>query len=154
LQRFDEARQTVQQTQARKLDSFVLHDALYALAFIGDDPSAMTEQQQWFAGKPEENIWFLLASDTEAYAGHLSKAQESTKRSVDSSIRADRKENGAIALENSPLREAAFGNLNHAKQAAAGGLNLMPTSQGVAVEAALAYAMGVIRHGRNLSRKT
>jgi DNA-binding winged helix-turn-helix (wHTH) protein/tetratricopeptide (TPR) repeat protein len=143
LQRFDEARQTVRHTQTRKLDSFVLHDALYALAFIGDDPSAMTEQQQWFAGKPEENIGFLLASDTDAYAGHLSKAQEFTKRSVDSAIRADRKENGAIALENSALREAAFGNLNHAKQAATEGLNLMPMSQGVAVEAALAYAMGV-----------
>ena len=142
LQRFDEARQTMRQAQARKLDNLVIHDALYALAFIGDDPSAMTEQQQRFAGKPEENIGFLLASDTEAYAGHLSKAQEFTKRSVDSAIRADRKENGAIALENSALREAAFGNLNHAKQAAAGGLNLMPTSQGVAVEAALAYAMG------------
>ena len=142
LQRFDEARQTIKQAQARKLDSFVLHDALYALAFIGDDPSAMTERQQWFAGKPEENIGFLLASDTEAYAGHLSKAQEFTKRSLDSAIRADRKENGAIALENSALREAAFGNLNPAKQAAAEGLNLLPTSQGVAVEAALAYAMG------------
>jgi eukaryotic-like serine/threonine-protein kinase len=142
LQRFDEARQAIQQAQARKLDSFVLHDALYALAFIGDDPSVMTERQQWFAGKPEENIGFLLASDTEAYAGHLSKAQEFTKRSLDSAIRADRKENGAIALENSALREAAFGNLNPAKQAAAEGLNLLPTSQGVAVEAALSYAMG------------
>jgi tetratricopeptide (TPR) repeat protein len=141
LQRFDEARQTIQQAQARKLDSLVLRDALYALAFIGDDPSGMTKQQQWFAGKPDENIGFLLASDTEAYAGHLSKAQEFTKRSVDSAIRADRKENGAIALENSALREAAFGNSNHAKQAAAEGLNLMPTSQGVTVEAALAYAM-------------
>jgi tetratricopeptide (TPR) repeat protein len=102
----------------------------------------VAEQQRWFAGKPEENIGFLLASDTEAYAGHLSNAQEFTKRSADSAIRADRKENGAIALENSALREAAFGNLNRAKQEAAEGLNLMPSSQGVAVEAALAYAMG------------
>jgi tetratricopeptide (TPR) repeat protein len=142
LQRFDEARQMAQRAKARKLDNLVIHDALYALAFIGNDPSAMTEQQRWFAGRPEENIWFLLASDTEAYAGHLSKARELTRRSADSAIRADRKENGAIALENSALREAAFGNLNRAKQAAAEGLNLMPTSQGVAVEAALAYAMG------------
>jgi DNA-binding winged helix-turn-helix (wHTH) protein/tetratricopeptide (TPR) repeat protein len=142
LQRFDEARQMAQRAKARKLDNLVIHDALYALAFIGNDPSAMSEQQRWFAGRPEENIWFLLASDTEAYAGHLSKARELTRRSADSAIRADRKENGAIALENSALREAAFGNLNRAKQAAAEGLNLMPTSQGVAVEAALAYAMG------------
>ena len=83
LQRFDEARQTIKQAQARKLDSFVLHDALYALAFIGDDPSAMAEQQRWFAGKPDENIGFLLVSDTEAYAGSSGAgAQEFTKMSV------------------------------------------------------------------------
>jgi eukaryotic-like serine/threonine-protein kinase len=39
------------------------------------------------------------------------------------------------------LREAAFGNSGDAKQAAAEGLKLYPTSQGVQVEAALAYAM-------------
>ena len=141
LQRFDEARRTIQQAKARKLDSLVLHDALYALAFIGHDPSAMSEQQQWFADKPEENLGFSLTSDTEAYVGHLRKAQGFTKRSLDSAIRADRKENGAIWLENSALREAAFGNLKNANQSAAEGLKLMPTSQGVRVEAALAYAM-------------
>jgi eukaryotic-like serine/threonine-protein kinase len=82
-----------------------------------------------------------LASDTEAYAGHLGKARELTKQSVDSAIRADSKETGAIWLENSALREAAFGNLARAKQSAAEGLKLVPTSQAVEVEAALAYAM-------------
>jgi eukaryotic-like serine/threonine-protein kinase len=144
LQRFDEARQIVQQAQARKLDDFILHNALYALAFILADSQAMAEQQQWFAGKPgkpEENLGISLASDTEAHAGHLGKARQLTKRSVDSAVRADSKENGAIWLENSALREAAFGNLTQARQAAADGLGLVPTSQGVEVEAALAYAM-------------
>ena len=43
--------------------------------------------------------------------------------------------------ENAALREAAFGNSGEAKQAAAEGLKLYPASQGVQVEAALAYAM-------------
>jgi hypothetical protein len=60
---------------------------------------------------------------------------------VNSAIRADSKENGAIWFENSALREAAFGNAREAKQAAREGLNLASESQGVAVEAALAYAM-------------
>jgi Tfp pilus assembly protein PilF len=141
LQRFDEARQTIQQAQGRKLDDFIQRSALYALAFARGDSSAMAEQQQWFAGKPEENCGLSLASDTEAYAGHLGKARELTKRSVDSAIRADSKETGAIWLENAALREAAFGNLSDAKQAAAEGLKLVPTSQAVEVEAALAYAM-------------
>ena len=141
LQRFDEARQTIQQAHARKLDDLILRNALYALAFLREDSAGMAEQQQWFAGKPEENQGLSLASDTEAYAGHLGKARELTKRSVDSAIRADSKENGAIWLENAALRQAAFGNLSDARQTAAEGLKLVPTSQGVEVEAALAYAM-------------
>jgi serine/threonine protein kinase/Flp pilus assembly protein TadD len=97
LHHFDEARQIIQQAQTRKLDTLVLRNALYALAFIGADSPAMAEQQLWFAGKPEhENFGLSLASDSEAYAGHLAKARESTKRSVDSAIRADSKEIGAI----------------------------------------------------------
>ncbi|HXZ42305.1 MAG TPA: protein kinase [Terriglobales bacterium] len=141
LQRFDEARQIIQQAQARKLDRLSLRNALYALAFVRGDSSTLAEQQQWFAGKPEENFGLSLASDTEAYAGHFGKARELTKRSVDSAIRADSKENGAIWLENAALREAALDNVTDAKQEAAEGLKLVPTSQAVAVEAALAYAM-------------
>jgi len=142
LQRFDEARQIIHEAQARKLDSFILHNALYALAFLGSDSGAMAEQQQWFAGKPEyENFGLGLASDTEAYGGHLGKARELTKRAVDSAIRADSKENGAIWQENAAIAQAAFGNSNEARQAAAEALQLAPTTQGVEVEAALAFAM-------------
>jgi eukaryotic-like serine/threonine-protein kinase len=141
LQRLDEARQTIQQAQARKIDDVINHNLLYALAFIAADSSAMAEQQQWYAGKPEENFGLSLASDTEAYAGHLGKAREVTKRSVDSAINADSKENGAVWLENAAVREAAFGNPAQARQSAAEALKLVPTSQGVEVEAALAFAM-------------
>jgi len=142
LQRFDEARQTIEEEQAQKLDNFPLHNALYALAFLAADSQAMAEQQQWFADEPEvENFGLSLAADTEAYAGHLGKARELTKRSVDSAMSADSKENGAIYWENAALREAAFGNLAEARQAAAAGLTLAPASQAVGVEAALAYAM-------------
>jgi eukaryotic-like serine/threonine-protein kinase len=141
LQRPDEARRILQQAQERKLDDFILHDALYALAFLGSDSKAMAEQQQWFAGRPEENVGLWLASDTEAYAGHLSKARELTRQSIESAIRADSKESGAICQENAALREAAFGNAAEARRAAAEALNLAPTSPGVEDEAALAFAM-------------
>jgi eukaryotic-like serine/threonine-protein kinase len=142
LQRFDEARQTIRQAQARNLDFYILHAALYALAFLGADRPAMAEEQQWFAGRPDtENVGLSLASDTEAYTGHLGKAREVTRRSVDSAIRADSKESGAIWLENAAMREAAFGNLTQAKQQAEEGLKLYSTSPSVQVEAALAFAM-------------
>ena len=101
LQQFDQARQSIQQAESRKLDDFILHSALYALAFLGADSPAMAEQQKWFAGNPDfENFGLSLVSDTEAFAGHLGKARELTKRSVESAIRADSKESGAIWQEN------------------------------------------------------
>jgi eukaryotic-like serine/threonine-protein kinase len=141
LQRFDEARQVIHEAQAGKMDDSLLHSALYALAFVGADSAAMADQQQWFAGKPEENIGLSLASDTEAYGGHLAKARELTKQAVDSAIRADSKENGAIWQAIAAQREAAYGDTREARRTAAGALQLAPTSQGVEAEAALALAM-------------
>jgi len=142
LQRFGEARQIIQQAQTRKLDDFITHDALYALAFLGADTQAMGEQQQWFASQHDyENLGLSLASDTEAYRGHLSNARELTRRSIESAFRADRKEIGALWHENAALREATFGNAAAARRAAEDGLKLSPTSQGVSAEAALAYAI-------------
>ena len=141
LQRFDETRQAIHDGQGQKLDNFILHNALYALAFLGADSAAMAEEQQWFAGKPEENFGLSMASDTEAYGGHLSKARELTKRAVDSAVRADSKENGAIWQAIAAQREAAYGNPAEARQSAAEALKLVPTSPGVEVEAGLALAM-------------
>ncbi len=142
LQRFDETRQIIHEVQARKLDDLVMRNALYALAFLGADSTGMEEQQQWFAGKPEyETFGLALASDTEAYGGRLSKARELTKRAVDSAIRADSKETAAIWQANAALQQAAYGNATEARQSAAEALKLAPASQGVEVEAALAFAM-------------
>src|SRR5215471_9606693 len=66
LQSFDESRQIIEQAHARKLDNLGLRVDLYGLPFLRGDPSTMSEQEQWFAGKPEENFGFSLASDTEA----------------------------------------------------------------------------------------
>jgi class 3 adenylate cyclase/tetratricopeptide (TPR) repeat protein len=141
LQRFEEVRQAIGEAQARKLDDVILRMQLYALAFLKPDAAGMAEQQKWFTGRPEENLGLALASDTEAYGGHLNKARELTRQSVESALRADSKETGATWQENAALREAAFGNAAEAKQSAAEGLKLTPASQGVGVEVALAYAM-------------
>jgi tetratricopeptide (TPR) repeat protein len=142
LQRFDETRQIIREAQARKLDTYGLHTTLYALAFLAADLAAMAEQQQWYAGKPEyENFGLALVSHTEAYAGHLRKASELTKRAVDSAARADNNETGALWQADGALQETAYGNAAEARQTAALSLKLAPTSQGVEIEAALAFAM-------------
>jgi len=142
LQRLDEARQPIREAHERKLDGFIFHLALYGLAFLAADSSATAQEQKWFADHAAlENFGLSLDSDSDAYAGHLGGARERTTQAVDSAIKADSKETGAIWWENAALREAAFGNSSEAKQAAAEGLKLYPASQGVQVEAALAYAM-------------
>jgi eukaryotic-like serine/threonine-protein kinase len=141
LQRFGDVRQIVQQAATRKIDNFAFHNALYALAFLGADSGLIAEQQQWFVGKPEENFGLALASDTEAYVGHVGKARELTTRAVDSAIRADSKENGAIWQANAALQQAAYGHSAAARQTAADALKLAPTSESAGSEVGLAFAM-------------
>ncbi len=153
LQRFDDAKQTLAQAEARHLDDFIMRNCLYALAFLQRDDSAMATQQQWFAGRPDENWGTSLQAETETYAGKLRRARELTKVAVDSAIRADSKESGAIWLESSAVREAAIGNFVDATAAATQGLKLAPASPGAMAEAALAFAMandGV--HAASLAR--
>ena len=141
LQRFDEARRILQQVEAKRVDIFLHHNALYALSFLASDFRTMEAQQQWFTKTPEENFGLSLASDSEAYAGHLLKARELTNQSIASAIHSDSKETGAIWQEIAAQREAIFGNTKNGKQEAMEGLKLAPASPGAAAEAALAFAI-------------
>jgi eukaryotic-like serine/threonine-protein kinase len=142
LQRFDEARQLILEMQPRKPDNYIFPAALYALAFFGSDSTAMVEQERWFARKPEyENFGLALASYSEAYAGHLSHTRELIKQAVNSAIRADSKEAGAIWEGIAAQCAAAFGLPADARKAAAEALKLAPGSPGAQAEAALAFAM-------------
>jgi tetratricopeptide (TPR) repeat protein len=92
-------------------------------------------------GKPEENIGLALASDTEGFVGHLAKARGLTDRAVESAIRADSKESGAVWRANLAVEQAAFGKVAEGRRSARAALKLAPGSKDVQVEAALAYAM-------------
>jgi serine/threonine protein kinase/tetratricopeptide (TPR) repeat protein len=142
LQQFEEARNIIHEAQARKLDEFPIHNDLYALAFFGADSAAMAEQQQWLAGQPEaENFGLALSADTEAYHGRVGKARELTQRAVDSAVRADNKEAGAVYFANAAVQQAAYEKFAEAKDSAAQALKLAPASQGVESEAGLAFAI-------------
>ncbi len=102
----------------------------------------MAAQQQWYADKPGYESWGpALASDTEAYAGQVAKARELTTRAVDSVVRTDNEEKGAIWQAIAAQRAAAYGNATEARQLASEALKLAPASHGAESEAALAFAM-------------
>src|ERR1700722_4830124 len=141
-QRIDEAQQISQQAQARKLDDFVIRQVLYALAFLKNDSSAMNEQAAWFTGKAAvENSGLSLESDTAAYTGQIRRAQELTEQSVASAIRNGHKESGAIWQANAALRAAGFGSVGAARGIADEALKMLPGSQAVEAETALAFSM-------------
>ncbi len=143
LQRTDEIKIRVQQGHVGNwAGDYILHSALYAVAFLDSDSTGMLQQQGWFAGKREyEHLGLALASDTEAFGGHLRKAQELGLRAEDAAIRADSKENGAIWLENLAIYEAAVGETVMAKKMTLAALELIPSSQTVDSEATLALAI-------------
>lgn len=142
LQQFQEARQTIEQATARKLDDFVARQVLYALAFLNNDPDSMRQQAAWFTGKATvENSGLSLESDTEAYFGRLRRARELTVQAVDSALRNGHNENAAIWLANAALREAAFGNVLESRRLAGEAFKMLQASQAVESESALALAM-------------
>lgn len=141
LQRFGEARDTLQAALARKPDSDSNHEDLYALAFLTHDSQGLAEQAAWLKQQPEyEHLAFSLESDTAAYAGHVRRARELTRQAVEAAIHIDKEVAGMWSV-NAALREAAFGNVTEARQAADQALKLAPASESVELEAALALAM-------------
>ena len=142
LQRFDQARQVIQKMQSMGRDDAIAHNALYALAFLASDTAAMAQQERWYAGQAAyENYGLALAADTVAYSGRVSEARTLNKSAVDSAIKADNKENGAVYLAEAAVQEAAFGFIPQARRSADAALKLAPASPGATSESALAFAM-------------
>ena len=111
LGRLDETRATVQQAQAKNLDSPQLHFDLYALAFLEGDATGMAQQVTWAAGKPGvEDVFLVNEADTEAYFGRLGKARELSRQAVASAKQADENEVAAGYDLDAAMREALFGN--------------------------------------------
>jgi serine/threonine protein kinase/predicted Zn-dependent protease len=140
LNRFDDARATLDQAFARKLDGGGLRADLYVLAFLQGNASLMDQQLTWASGRPGDEDSLLSAqSDTEAYYGRLDKAREFTRRAVDSAIRADSKETAGGWQISAALREAELGDIAAAKQGISAALALSG-GRDVKMLAALALA--------------
>jgi len=104
------------------------------------DSTQMEQQLAWGTGKPgAEDALLSAQSDTEAYYGRLAKARDSSRRAVDSAVRADSKETAALWQVNAALREAECGNVASAKQGVTAALALAP-GRDVKVLAALTLA--------------
>jgi tetratricopeptide (TPR) repeat protein/predicted Ser/Thr protein kinase len=140
LNRLEEAKATFDQAFVHKLDGRLLRLGVYILAFLRTDTAQMEQQVAWGAGKPgDEDALLSTQSDTESYYGRLTKAQDFSRRAVDSAIRADSKEAAASWQVTAALRQAELGNTTSARQGVAAALTLAP-GRNVKILAALTLA--------------
>jgi DNA-binding winged helix-turn-helix (wHTH) protein/tetratricopeptide (TPR) repeat protein len=111
LDQLEPARITLQDTQAKKLDSPPVHFLLYWLAFIGNDSEAMGREMAWAAGEPgSERAMIADEAGAAAYHGQLSKARRLSQRAIGSAESAGESEVAAEYEADAALREALFGN--------------------------------------------
>jgi eukaryotic-like serine/threonine-protein kinase len=140
LMRLDDAQNILNQAVARKLDDSSMHSDLYSLAFLRGDSAGMEREMAWSVGKPGgEDDMLALQADTEAYAGHVQKGRELSRRAVESAQTAQLMEPAAIWQGIAALREAAYGNFDEARRGAEKVLEIAPKSRDAQILATLVF---------------
>jgi hypothetical protein len=115
--RLEDAEAALGQASVRKLDGWDLRMMMYYLAFLRGNAVEMKQQVEWNASRPgSEDIFLSAQADTEAYYGHIRKAQDLSRRAVESALRAGAKETAATWQVNAALRNAEIGNGEKARQ--------------------------------------
>jgi serine/threonine protein kinase/tetratricopeptide (TPR) repeat protein len=140
LNRLDEAKAAYRQALDRNLEGQFLYYDRYTIAFLEGDTEEMKRQADTATSKSGiADILLGAESDTEAYYGRLEKARALSHQALQSALRADNKESGALAQLRSALYEAEFGNLERARQGVKAGLG-MASTRNVLTLAALTLA--------------
>ena len=140
LNRLDEAEAMYKQAEERKLESEILFQNRYWLAFLKGDAAQMAQLVSAATGKPgAEDLLLAAQADTEGWYGKLKNAHELTGRAMDSARRNDAKESAAAYESAAALREVESGNREQARAEANAALKLAP-NRDVRVVAALALA--------------
>jgi serine/threonine protein kinase len=141
IDQLNQAKATVQESRAHKIDSPWLPLILYNVDFLLHDNAGMEQQVADAAGKTGvEDQMFFLESETAAYKGEFAKSRELTRRASDSAQRIDEKEAAAEYQAHDSIREALAGNMDFAKQEAQ---LAVAQASGRNVEAFSAIALGL-----------
>jgi eukaryotic-like serine/threonine-protein kinase len=121
LERYDEAKATINRAVAKKIDIDPLHVVSYELGFLQNDSATMARDLDFLSknGPWGVSTGLNMQSFTEAYAGHLEKAQSLMQRSIETDKVAGRKEQAASSqLIWAAIRAATGDNAGARKEAA------------------------------------
>ncbi|HEY6376043.1 MAG TPA: hypothetical protein VIX90_11035, partial [Edaphobacter sp.] len=125
LDRLDDAEKVLREAQTKGFEGLYIRGNLYLLAFRRGDSKGMEQQLAWSAGRAgDEDAMLSGQADTEAYYGRLARAQDYSRRAVESALRAGSNETAALWRAAAGLREAEFGNTVAARQNADAALSL------------------------------
>ena len=124
LNRFDEAKQTINQAQGEKVDSTAMRRTLFRIAFVQHDSATMQQQIDWLSGKPDEYLAQGWQSETAAFLGQLKKSQEFSDSALESAERRDQKDVAAQIAVAAAARDALFGDCARLKAQTAKALSL------------------------------
>jgi len=142
LNRLDEAEAMYRQAEERKLESELLLQSRYWLAFLKGDAVQMAQLVSAAMGKlGAEDLLLATQADTEGWRGKLEHANELTRKAMDSAGRNDAKESAAGYQAAAGLREVEAGNWERAHAEANAAVKLAP-NRDVRAIAALVLARG------------
>jgi tetratricopeptide (TPR) repeat protein len=141
LNRLDEAEAVYKQAEDRRLESDLLLQSRYWLAFLKGDAAQMAKLVSSAMGKPSaEDLLLATQADTEGWYGRLQNAHELTRQAMDSALRDDIYESAAVYQVSEALREVEAENRQQAHAEADAALKRAPKNQVVTAIAALVMA--------------
>jgi len=141
LDRFDEAKATMNDAVAKKIDAPDIHGGFYDVAFLQNDSAAMARELDLISRmSPEAATTALnLEARSEAYAGHFEKAKELFHRAAETEKGRGEKEQAAASLLALARAMAEAGDSAGARKEASPALEL-GQSKNVKILAALVLA--------------
>jgi serine/threonine protein kinase/tetratricopeptide (TPR) repeat protein len=140
LNRFDEARQVLEQTLGQNPDRPIYRYYSFQLAFLLGDQDTMKRDLDWWAKRPTDSDPLDYQAGVSAFYGQWHKALDFSQRSIEMMIRQDRKENAGQNETLNSFFEAILGRCPEAKGRVTRGVALSRDRIGLATAAmTLAY---------------
>src|SRR6266404_2855076 len=135
LNRFEEARQVIQQALAQKLESTSMHSHRYSIAFVEGDAAAMKRQIDWATGRPDEYLAQAWQAEVAACRGQLRKEREFSQHTVELALQHEQKEAAAQFLAGQAVTAAVFGQSDAVGGLVAKAFGILRSSAAVAIAA-------------------
>src|SRR5258706_8385335 len=140
LNRFDEARQVLEQTLGQNPERGMYRFYSSQLAFIRGDQDILQRELDWWSKRPTETDVLDYQAGSSAFYGQWQKSRDFSRRSIGMMLSQDRKENAGQAETSNSFFAAVLGRCQQSKEAVARGVALSRDRIGLGSAAmALAY---------------